>query len=145
MKHFLCFRVPTEAANQLPPAEFAAVLTQKLEKLKREQEINDRLSRKLSEECGSMVSQSSSRSLADILREKLILPDDGDGDQSILDDHVSRVWTDKTPLRLIQLSYCHEHTSFVFLLLIKLLNDLISNQMEDVQNMFFMLAIQVTW
>ena len=96
-------RVPTEAANQLPPAEFAAVLTQKLEKLKREQEINDRLSRKLSEECGgSMVSQTSSRSLADILREKLILPDDGDGDQSILDDHVSRVWTDKTPLRLIQ-------------------------------------------
>jgi len=92
-------RVPTEAANQLPPAEFAAVLTQKLEKLKREQEINDRLSRKLSEECGSMVSQTSSRSLADILREKLILPDDGDGDQSILDDHVSRVWTDKTPLR----------------------------------------------
>jgi len=92
-------RVPTEAANQLPPAEFAAVLTQKLEKLKREQEINDRLSRKLSEECGSMVSQSSSKSLADILREKLILPDDGDGDQSILDDHVSRVWTDKTPLR----------------------------------------------
>ena len=73
----------------------------KLEKLKREQEINDRLSRKLSEECGSMVSQSSSKSLADILREKLILPDDGDGDQSILDDHVSRVWTDKTPLRFV--------------------------------------------
>lgn len=95
----ISYRVPTEAANQLPPAEFAAVLTQKLEKLKREQEINDRLSRKLSEECGSMVSQTSSRSLADILREKLILPDDGDGDQSILDDHVSRVWTDKTPLR----------------------------------------------
>ena len=96
-------RVPTEAANQLAPAEFAAVLTQKLEKLKREQDINDRLSRKLSEECGSMVSQSSSKSLADILREKLILPDDGDGDQSILDDHVSRVWTDKTPLRFVEI------------------------------------------
>merc|ERR1719420_435309 len=46
-----------------------------------------------------MVSQGSNRSLADILREKLIVPDDMDGDQSILDDHVSRVWTDKTPLR----------------------------------------------
>ena len=43
--------------------------------------------------------QGSNRSLADILREKLIVPDDMDGDQSILDDHVSRIWTDKTPLR----------------------------------------------
>ena len=46
-----------------------------------------------------MVSQGSNRSLADILREKLIVTDDLDGDQSILDDHVSRIWTDKTPLR----------------------------------------------
>merc|ERR1719206_1500578 len=92
-------RMPTEASNQLPPAEFAAVLTQKLEKLKREQELNEKLTKKLSEDSGSMVSQGSNRSLADILREKLIVPDDMDGDQSILDDHVSRVWTDKTPLR----------------------------------------------
>ena len=45
------------------------------------------------------LSQGSNRSLADILREKLIVPDDMDGDQSILDEHVSRIWTDKTPLR----------------------------------------------
>jgi len=92
-------RMPTEASNQLPPAEFAAILTQKLEKLKREQELNEKLTKKLSEDSGSMVSQGSNRSLADILREKLIVPDDMDGDQSILDDHVSRIWTDKTPLR----------------------------------------------
>jgi len=92
-------RIPVEASNQLPPAEFAAVLTQKLEKLKREQELNDKLNKKLSEDAGSLVSQGSNRSLADILREKLIIPDDGDGDQSILDEHVSRIWTDKTPLR----------------------------------------------
>eukprot|EP00092_Neocalanus_flemingeri_P012855 GFUD01013851.1.p1 GENE.GFUD01013851.1~~GFUD01013851.1.p1 ORF type:complete len:913 (+),score=250.55 GFUD01013851.1:418-3156(+) len=92
-------RMPAEASNQLPPAEFAAILTQKLEKLKREQELNEKLTKKLSEDSGSMVSQGSNRSLADILREKLIVPDDMDGDQSILDEHVSRIWTDKTPLR----------------------------------------------
>jgi len=92
-------RMPAEASNQLPPAEFAAILTQKLEKLKREQELNEKLTKKLSEDSGSMVSQGSNRSLADILREKLIIPDDMDGDQSILDEHVSRIWTDKTPLR----------------------------------------------
>merc|ERR1719228_1250347 len=92
-------RMPTEASNQLPPAEFAAILTQKLEKLKREQELNEKLTKKLSEDSASMVSQGSNKSLADILREKLYVPDDMDGDQSILDEHVSRIWTDKTPLR----------------------------------------------
>ena len=44
--------------------------------------------------------QGSNRSLADMLREKLIVTEDQDDfDQSILDDHVSRIWTDKTPLR----------------------------------------------
>merc|ERR1719228_1263524 len=92
-------RMPPDASNQLPPAEFAAILTQKLEKLKREQELNEKLTKKLSEDSASMVSQGSNRSLADILREKLIVPDDMEGDQSILDEHVSRIWTDKTPLR----------------------------------------------
>ena len=50
-------RMPAEASNQLPPAEFAAILTQKLEKLKREQELNEKLTKKLSEDSGSMVSQ----------------------------------------------------------------------------------------
>ena len=50
-------RMPAEACNQLPPAEFAAILTQKLEKVKREQELNEKLSKKLSEDSSSMVSQ----------------------------------------------------------------------------------------
>jgi len=59
----------------------------------------EKLTKKLSEDAGSMVSHNSSSILADICKEKLLPVDDGDGDQSILDDHVSRVWTDKTPLR----------------------------------------------
>jgi len=90
-------RMPAEASNQLPPPEFAALLIQKLDKVKREQELNEKLNRKLAEDTHSLVSQDSSRSLADMLREKLVLPDESD--QSILDEHVSRIWTDKTPLR----------------------------------------------
>ena len=92
-------RIPAEASHQLSPAEFAEILIKKLEKVKREQELEEKLNRKLAEDAQSMVSQGSNRSLADILREKLIVTDDLDGDQSILDDHVSRIWTDKTPLR----------------------------------------------
>ena len=79
--------------------EFADILIKKLEKVKREQELDEKLNRKLAEDAQSMVSQGSNRSLADMLREKLIVTDDFEGDQSILDDHVSRIWTDKTPLR----------------------------------------------
>merc|ERR1719445_2533029 len=92
-------RIPAEASHQLSPAEFAEILIKKLEKVKKEQELEEKLNRKLAEDAQSMVSQGSNRSLADILREKLIVTDDLDGDQSILDDHVSRIWTDKTPLR----------------------------------------------
>merc|ERR1719445_228577 len=92
-------RIPAEASHQLSPVEFADILIKKLEKVKREQELDEKLNRKLAEDAQSMVSQGSNRSLADILREKLIVTDDLDGDQSILDDHVSRIWTDKTPLR----------------------------------------------
>merc|ERR1719445_1630990 len=92
-------RIPAEASHQLSPVEFADILIKKLEKVKREQELDEKLNRKLAEDAQSMVSQGSNRSLADILREKLIVTDDLDGDQSILDDHVSRIWTDKTPFR----------------------------------------------
>jgi len=102
-------RIPTEASNQLPPAEFAAILIQKLEKVKRDQEINEKLNRKLADDSHSMVSQNSS--MAEILRADILRTDmlrtkeppvvglQDESDQSILDDHVSRVWTDKTPLR----------------------------------------------
>jgi len=92
-------RIPVEASHQLSPAEFAEILIKKLEKVKREQELDEKLNKKLAEDAQSMVSQGSNRSLAEILREKLIVTDDFEGDQSILDDHVSRIWTDKTPLR----------------------------------------------
>lgn len=92
-------RIPVEASRQHSPAEFAEILIKKLEKVKREQELDEKLNKKLAEDAQSMVSQGSNRSLADILREKLIVTDDMEGDQSILDDHVSRIWTDKTPLR----------------------------------------------
>lgn len=92
-------RIPAEASHQLSPTEFADILIKKLEKVKREQELDEKLNRKLAEDAQSMVSQGSNRSLADILREKLIVTEDLEGDQSILDDHVSRIWTDKTPLR----------------------------------------------
>ena len=92
-------RIPAEASHQLSPVEFADILIKKLEKVKREQELDEKLNRKLAEDAQSMVSQGSNRSLAEMLREKLIVTDDFEGDQSILDDHVSRIWTDKTPLR----------------------------------------------
>merc|ERR1719312_1745018 len=92
-------RIPAEASRQPSPAEFAEILIKKLEKVKREQELDEKLNKKLAEDAQSMVSQGSNRSLAEILREKLIVTDDFEGDQSILDDHVSRIWTDKTPLR----------------------------------------------
>lgn len=51
-------RIPVEASHQLAPAQFAAILTQKLEKVKREQELDEKLTKKLSEDCSaSMVSQ----------------------------------------------------------------------------------------
>ena len=49
--------VPPEATQQLSPAQFAAILTQKLEKVKRDQELNEKLSKKLSEDTRSIVSQ----------------------------------------------------------------------------------------
>ena len=51
-------RIPPEASHQLSPAEFAEILIKKLEKVKREQELDEKLTKKLSEDCSaSMVSQ----------------------------------------------------------------------------------------
>merc|ERR1740129_1134278 len=58
-------RIPAEASHQLSPVEFADILIKKLEKVKREQELDE----KLAEDAQSMVSQGSNRSLADMLRE----------------------------------------------------------------------------
>merc|ERR1719232_997294 len=95
-------RIPAEATHELStkfPAQFAEILIKKLEKLKRDQDNEEKLKKIQSEDSQSMVSQGSNRSLAEILKKNLLVSDDFDQDQSILDHHVSRVWTDKTPLR----------------------------------------------
>lgn len=89
-----------------------------LEEFKREQELNEKLRRRLQEDVTSsleMVGSSSSsagrptgsfgsqsyRHQGQALTEAILkkLPSVDDSDQSILDDHVSRVWSDLTPHR----------------------------------------------
>lgn len=50
-------RIPFEASRQPSPAEFAEILIKKLEKVKREQELDEKLNKKLAEDAQSMVSQ----------------------------------------------------------------------------------------
>lgn len=95
-----------------------------LEEFKREQELNEKLRRRLQEDmtssleivggssnrqaslsgssCGGAGSSSQSyRHQGQALTEAILkkLPSVDDSDQSILDDHVSRVWSDLTPHR----------------------------------------------
>lgn len=100
--------VPKDQTHSLKPEQFAAILIQKLESVRKEQEAQEKLDRKLLEndveredaagsESGVVDTAVSSRALADALREKLMVEDDND--QAILDQHVSRVWSDLTPSR----------------------------------------------
>ncbi|KAJ8933838.1 hypothetical protein NQ314_013760 [Rhamnusium bicolor] len=91
-------RVDTRQCQPMDRDTFAAILIEKLEIVKREQEQQELLDRKLkeSESMGSM-SDIQSRELANAIREKLQLEDDND--QDILDQHVSRVFSDLTPAR----------------------------------------------
>ncbi|KAK3928469.1 Axin-1 [Frankliniella fusca] len=97
-----------DQTHSLKPDQFAAILIQKLECVKKEQDAQEKLDRKLLEndmdredaagsETGIVDTAVSSRALADALREKLMIEDDND--QAILDQHVSRVWSDLTPSR----------------------------------------------
>lgn len=90
-------RVQSEQLRVLPPAEFAPLLIEKLERVRRDQEAKERLERRLAE---GDVDEASSQVLppqlvAAAIREKLQLDDDND--QDILDQHVSRVWSERTP------------------------------------------------
>lgn len=90
-------RVQSEQLRVLPPAEFAPLLIEKLERVRRDQEAKERLERRLAE---GDVEEASSQVLppqlvAAAIREKLQLDDDND--QDILDQHVSRVWSERTP------------------------------------------------
>jgi len=88
--------------KQMPAKQFAEMLTQKLEILAREQKTQEKLDRYLQENDTSInndaltESLNTQKALGDALREKLCMEED---DQAILDEHVSRVWSDQTPSR----------------------------------------------
>ncbi|KAJ8729895.1 hypothetical protein PYW07_016933 [Mythimna separata] len=90
-------RVQSEQLRVLPPAEFAPLLIEKLERVRRDQEAKERLERRLAEGDGEEASSQAlpPQLVAAAIREKLQLDDDND--QDILDQHVSRVWSERTP------------------------------------------------
>jgi len=110
-------RVPKEQMMPQQPNEFAALLIQKLEAVKRERESEEKLLRIVAERDGdtsgmdeSLVSGPSggrgnrgqgSECPARVLAEALskIAPSNESDTQSILDNHVQRIWSDQTPLR----------------------------------------------
>ncbi|XP_050345895.1 axin [Nymphalis io] len=86
-------RMQAEQLRVLPPAEFAPLLIEKLERVKRDQENKERLERRLAEGEGDEMLPP--QLVAAAIREKLHIDDDND--QDILDQHVSRVWSERTP------------------------------------------------
>ncbi|XP_046734334.1 axin isoform X2 [Diprion similis] len=96
-------RVPRDQTRSLKPEIFAQVLIEKLENVKRARETQEKLDRHLQDGeiiGGDVMNEpptGGARTLADAIREKLLVEDDSD--QAILDQHVSRVWSDLTPSR----------------------------------------------
>ncbi|XP_048507486.1 axin isoform X2 [Athalia rosae] len=96
-------RLPRDQTRSLKPEIFAQVLIEKLETVKRARETQEKLDRHLQEsemigaDATSEPPTGGPRTLADAIREKLLIEDDSD--QAILDQHVSRVWSDLTPSR----------------------------------------------
>uniref|UniRef100_A0A182J0N8 Uncharacterized protein n=1 Tax=Anopheles atroparvus TaxID=41427 RepID=A0A182J0N8_ANOAO len=88
-------RTHRHTQKQPPPMEFAKILINKLECIAREQEKDELLCKKLQE--AELSDRSQNKVLADAIRQKLQVDDDND--QDILDQHVSRVWSDLTPSR----------------------------------------------
>lgn len=86
-----------ELSKPIPKEEFVSQLMSKLEFLKQEQEKGELVHKKLLEVEQSEKSQSN-KLLADAIRQKFPV-DDNDNDQDILDQHVSRVFSDLTPNR----------------------------------------------
>lgn len=88
-------RMQADQYHALSPPEFAKILTEKLERVKRDQD-KERLLRRLAEsENDETLGGLSPAVIAAAIREKLQLDDDND--QDILDQHVSRVWSERTP------------------------------------------------
>ncbi|XP_017770962.1 PREDICTED: axin isoform X1 [Nicrophorus vespilloides] len=96
-------RQDMEKCRPLPPDQFANILIDKLENLKRNQDQQERLRRKMKENENAVNVNDKSRrgaqfrELAKVMRERLQVEDDTD--QGILDAHVCRVFPDK-PARL---------------------------------------------
>ncbi|XP_011860610.1 PREDICTED: axin-1-like isoform X1 [Vollenhovia emeryi] len=95
--------------KQMSTEQFAEVLTQKLEIVAREQKANEKLEKYLYQDNdasngndASVETCGASKTLGDALKEKLSMEEDSD--QAILDEHVSRVWSDQTPSRSPRLS-----------------------------------------
>ncbi|XP_043523346.1 axin isoform X1 [Frieseomelitta varia] len=107
-------RVPRDLMHPLKPEEFAQVLIEKLENVKRDRESQEKLDRHLQEsdtinkDASLEMSSGAPKALADALREKLMIEEDND--QAILDQHVSRVWSDLTPSRSPGLSSPRLHS-----------------------------------
>lgn len=110
MAHHVVPRTQRMASpKQMSAEQFAEMLTQKLEILMREQKANEKLEKYLYQEndvsVGSNALAETSgapKTLDDALKEKLSIEEDSD--QAILDEHVSRVWSDQTPSRSPRLS-----------------------------------------
>ncbi|KAK0087338.1 hypothetical protein PV325_001223 [Microctonus aethiopoides] len=95
-------RVSRDLTQPLKPEVFAQILIDKLESVRRNRENQEKLERHLQENesmSGDLNNTilGAPKALADALREKLTIDDDND--QAILDQHVSRVWSDPTPSR----------------------------------------------
>lgn len=103
MAHHVVPRTQRMASpKQLMPKQFAEELTQKLEALVRERKTQEKLDRYLQENDASISNDAPmettnihNKALGDAVREKLSMEED----QAILDEHVSRVWSDQTPMR----------------------------------------------
>lgn len=114
MMHHVIPRNQRMAPEKTSPTQFAATLIQKLEILVREQQNKEKLDKCLlqgnqgnSQAVGNdmpleTLNGAVHKALSDAPKEKLSLEEDSD--QAILDEHVSRVWSDLTPSRTPRLS-----------------------------------------
>ncbi|XP_063229869.1 axin isoform X2 [Bacillus rossius redtenbacheri] len=97
-------RIQKEQVHPMNPDDFAAILIEKLDHVKKEQDAQEKFDHKLLEgviggtDEPYMMDQAAPRMLADAIREKFQVEEE-DSVQDILDQHVSRVWSDLTPSR----------------------------------------------
>lgn len=101
-------RARPENSQPRPPVDFAQQLTEALERLQEEQEKAKKNPLEIRMERESEAKSLDSKALSDALRETLRVEDGND--QAILDDHVSRVWSDPTPSRSPELASPRPHS-----------------------------------